>query len=123
MDEDYTQLLTPDKIFDHFSFRIREMVDLNPYFQIYRDYFEKRIPRIFEDPVDQEYALRIVKILILLKLSPVIETRTIRQIANMVLYNYTDLGGDLNYEYIQPAYFEAYSTPQVQGGDRGRTHR
>jgi len=101
MDEDYTQLLTPDKIFDHFSFRIREMVDLNPYFQIYKDYFEKRIPRIFDDPVDQEYALRIVKILILLKLSPVIETRTIRQIANMVLYNYTDLGGDLNYEYIQ----------------------
>jgi hypothetical protein len=101
MDEDYTQLLTPDKIFDHFSFRIREMVDLNPYFQIYRDYFEKRIPRIFEDPVDQECALKILKILILLKISPMFETRTVRQIANMVLYNYTDLGGDLNYEYIQ----------------------
>ncbi|MGB9595491.1 MAG: DUF6079 family protein, partial [Candidatus Poribacteria bacterium] len=101
MDEDYTQLLTPDKIFDHFSFRIREMVDLNPYFQIYKDYFEKRIPRIFEDPVDQEYALKVIKILILLKISPVLETRTVRQLANMVLYNYTDLGGDLNYEYIQ----------------------
>ena len=101
MDEDYTQLLTPDKIFDHFSFRIREMVDLSPYFQIYKDYFEKRIPRIFDDPVDQEYALKVVKILILLKISPVLETRTVRQLANMVLYNYTDLGGDLNYEYIQ----------------------
>jgi hypothetical protein len=101
MDEDYTQLLTPDKIFDHFSFRIREMVDLNPYFQIYRDYFEKRIPRIFEDPVDQECALKILKILILLKISPMFETRTVRQIANMGLYNYTNLGGDLNYESSQ----------------------
>lgn len=101
MDEDYVQLLTPDKIFDHFAFRIREMVDLNPYFQIYRDYFEKRIPRIFEEEADQQCALRIVKILIVLKMSPVLETRTVKQIANMVLYNYTDLGGDLNYEYIQ----------------------
>ncbi|HGJ66839.1 TPA: hypothetical protein ENS27_15870 [bacterium] len=101
MDEDYVQLLTPDKIFDHFLYRIREMVDLNPYFQIYKDFFEKRIPRIFDDETDQEYARRIVKILLLLKMSPVLETRTVRQLANMVLYNYTDLGGELNYEYVQ----------------------
>ncbi len=100
MDEDYTQLLTPDKIFDHFAFRIREMVNLNAYYQIYKDYFEKRIPRIFDNEIDQEYALRLIKILILLKISPVIETRNVRQLANMLLYNYTDLGGDLNYEYI-----------------------
>jgi len=100
MDEDYTQLLTPDKIFDHFSFRIREIVDLSPYYQIYRDYFEKRIPRIFDNKLDQDYALKLVKILILLKISPIQETRTVRQLANMVLYNYTDMGGELNYEYI-----------------------
>ncbi|MBD3183460.1 hypothetical protein GF312_14270 [Candidatus Poribacteria bacterium] len=101
MDDEYTQLLTPDKIFDHFSFRIREMVDISQYYQIYRDYFEKRILRIFDDKTDQEYALKLVKILILLKVSPVSETRTVRQLADMVLYNCTDLGGDLNYEYIQ----------------------
>ncbi len=101
MDDDYTQLLTPDRIFDHFSFRIREMVDISAYYQIYRDYFEKRIPRIFDDEQDQESALKLVKILILLKVSPVSETRTVRQLADMVLYNCTDLGGDLNYEYIQ----------------------
>ena len=100
MDEDYIQLLTPDKIFDHFSFRIREMVNISAYYQIYKDYFEKRIPRIFDDELDQEYALKLVKILILLKVSPVSETRTVRQLADMVLYNCTDLGGDLNYEYI-----------------------
>lgn len=100
MDEDYIQLLTPDRIFDHFSFRIREMVNISAYYQIYRDYFEKRIPRIFDDEQDQKYADRIVKILILLKISPTSETRTVRQLADMVLYNCTDLGGDLNYEYI-----------------------
>jgi hypothetical protein len=101
MDEDYIQLLTPDKIFDHFSFRIREMVDIGAYYQIYKDHFEKRIPRIFDDEVDREYALRLVKILILLKISPVSETRMVRQLADMVLYKCTDLGGDLNYEYVQ----------------------
>ncbi len=101
MDEDYIQLLTADKIFDHFSFRIREMVDISAYYEIYKDYFEKRIPRIFDDETDQEYALRLIKILILLKVSPASEQRTVRQLADMVLYNCTDLGGDLNYEYIQ----------------------
>ena len=100
MDEDYIQLLTPDRIFDHFSFRIREMVNISAYYQIYRDYFEKRIPRIFDDEQDQEYAAKLVKILILLKVSPTPETRTVRQLADMVLYNCTDLGGDLNYEYV-----------------------
>ena len=100
MDEDYIQLLTPDKIFEHFSFRIREIVDISQYYQIYRDYFEKRIPLIFDDELDQQYALKLIKILMLLKISPVSETRTVRQLADMVLYNCTDLGGDLNYEYI-----------------------
>jgi len=100
MDEDSVQLLTPDTIFDHFSFRIREMVNISAYYQTYRDYFEKRIPRIFDDEQDQKYALKLVKILMLLKISPTSETRTVRQLADMVLYNCTDLGGDLNYEYI-----------------------
>ncbi|MFC1718131.1 DUF6079 family protein, partial [Candidatus Poribacteria bacterium] len=100
MDEDSIQLLTPDRIFDHFSFRIREMVNISAYYQIYRDYFEKRIPRVFDDEQDQKYALKLVKILMLLQISPTPETRTVRQLADMVLYNCTDLGGELNYEYI-----------------------
>jgi len=100
LERDYTELLTPDKIFDHFALRIREQIDLNPYYQIYKDYFERQIPRVFEDEQDREYALRLIKILILLRLSPVEYTRTVRELADMLMYNLMDFGGELNYEYI-----------------------
>jgi len=107
---DYTDLLTPDKIFDHFALRIREQVDLSPYYQIYKDYFERQIPRIFADEQDQQCALRLIKILILLKLSPVEYTRTARELADMVMYNLTDFGGDLNYEYIEEQILKRFLT-------------
>lgn len=100
MDKDYIELLTPDKIFDHFALRIREMANTSGYYQIYKDYFERHIPRIFSDEIDQLYALKIVKILILLKISPTNQYRSVKQLSNMVLYNYTDVGGELNYEYL-----------------------
>lgn len=110
LERDYTDLLTPDKIFDHFSLRIREQVDLSPYYQIYKDYFERQIPRIFEDEQDQQCALRLVKILILLKLSPVEYTRTVRELADMVMYNLTSFGGELNYEYIEEQILKRFLT-------------
>jgi len=100
LERDYTELLTPDKIFDHFALRIREQIDLSQYYEIYKDYFERQIPRIFEDEQDREYALRLIKILILLRLSPVEYTRTVRELSDMLMYNLMDFGGDLNYEYI-----------------------
>ena len=100
LERDYTELLTPDKIFDHFALRIRERIDLSQYYEIYKDYFERQIPRVFEDEQDREYALRLIKILILLRLSPIEYTRTVRELADMLMYNLTDFGGDLNYEYI-----------------------
>ncbi|MBM3236664.1 hypothetical protein FJZ31_10265 [Candidatus Poribacteria bacterium] len=110
LERDYTHLLTPDKIFDHFALRIREQVDLSPYYQIYKDYFERQIPRLFADEQDQQCALRLVKILILLKLSPVEYTRTVRELADMVMYNLTDFGGELNYEYIEEQILKRFLT-------------
>ncbi|MFQ6041668.1 MAG: hypothetical protein ACE5PV_12495, partial [Candidatus Poribacteria bacterium] len=110
LERDYTDLLTPDKIFDHFALRIREQVDLSSYYQIYQDYFARQIPRVFEDEGEQQCALRLIKILILLKLSPVEYTRTVRGLADMVMYNLTDFGGELNYEYIEERVLKRFLT-------------
>lgn len=103
LDEDFTHLLTPDRIFDHFEMRFKESPSLRKYYEIYYDYFHKHIPRLFtEDKNDVIYALRLIKILILLKISHVNVRRTIRQLANMLLYHvFEDLAGQVNYEYIE----------------------
>ncbi|MBI1925692.1 hypothetical protein HYR99_15735, partial [Candidatus Poribacteria bacterium] len=98
---DADALLTPDKIFNHFALRMREQVDLSPYYDIYTTYFDRHIPRIFEDESDRLLARKLIKILILLKLSPIEEKRTVRELADMVLFRAIELGGDLNYEYIE----------------------
>ncbi|MCZ6678891.1 MAG: DUF6079 family protein [Candidatus Poribacteria bacterium] len=94
-------LLTPDKIFDHFALRLREQIDLSPYYEIYTNYFDRQIPRIFTDESDQHFVRKLIKILILLKLSPMAEERTVRELADMLLFRAIELGGDLNYEYIE----------------------
>ena len=94
-------LLTPDKIFDHFALRLREQIDLSTYYEIYINHFDRQIPRIFADESDQALARKLMKILILLRLSPIDENRTVRELADMLLSRTVELGGDLNYEYIE----------------------
>ncbi|MBN1349153.1 hypothetical protein JXJ21_07080 [candidate division KSB1 bacterium] len=102
VDEDYLQLLTPDRIFDHFYIQIKENPQTNKLFGIYSNHFQKRIPEIFEESEDAGCALKTIKILILLEIAPVTIFRNVQQLANMILYRSTDLTlGDMNYEYFE----------------------
>ena len=103
LEENMTCLLTPDRIFDHFQSRFKESPGLRKYYELFNDYFKKQIPRIFKDDEnDIEYALRLIKILILLKISPIKYQRSVKQLANMLLYTaFEDLAGIVNYEYIE----------------------
>ncbi len=100
--EDYTHLLTPDRIFDHFETRLKESPAMRKYYDHYHDYFAKRISGLFPDePSDVVYAQRLIKILMLLRLASLPSKRTIRQLANMLLYQaFTDLAGGVNYKYL-----------------------
>lgn len=100
----YLHLLTPDKIFDHFYIQIKESPRTNNFFIVYRDHFKKKIPEIFDAPADADCAAKIVKILILLEILPVKQTRNVQELANMILYRSTELSlGDINYEYFEEA--------------------
>ncbi|MBN1355932.1 hypothetical protein JXA40_06625 [bacterium] len=96
-------LLTPDVIFDHFQDRLSDSPRFSRFHQAYTGHFQPRITGVFTDPADRECALRIIKILILLAISPLKETRTVRELADMILYRTIDASlpaGDINYEYF-----------------------
>jgi len=70
MEEPADRLLTPDYIFDHFTSRIREMIETNPYYEKVYRYYKQEIDSILNK--DQiELGLKIVKVLILFSISPV----------------------------------------------------
>lgn len=98
------ELLTPDVIIDHFENSLAQSERYSPYIQLFRQQLSPRIYRHFEDPVEQAIALRTAKILILLAITPFKEKRTIRDLANMVMYRVFDpsiASGDANYAYFE----------------------
>ncbi len=103
LDRPVDHLLTPDIIFDHFRDRLSESPEFCKYYQLYQSHFEPKITAEFSDADIRNTALRIIKILILLAISPFRETRTVREICNMILFHVLDESvpaGNLNYEFI-----------------------
>jgi energy-coupling factor transporter ATP-binding protein EcfA2 len=93
-------LLSADKIFDHFRNRIREISELNPYSEQVFDYFEKEIPRIFNDQEDEQIALRIIRILILGAIAPVERRFSVREVADFLMHKISCLDPEINYVYV-----------------------
>lgn len=94
-------LLTPDMIFNHFHERIREHPDLNAYSEVVYRSLDKDIPVIFKETADQRIALKIVKILILVEISPIEKRSTIQALAEMVNEPVSDADTGLNYQYLE----------------------
>ncbi|MEK7812971.1 MAG: DUF6079 family protein [Candidatus Desantisbacteria bacterium] len=103
LDKPIDTLLTPDTIFDHFSHRIKETVEIAPYYNIAFSYFQREIPELFKKELDRNIALNLVKLLILTELSPLEKRHTVRELANMLVKKVTDLESGLNYDYIREA--------------------
>lgn len=96
-------LMTPDTIFDHFRERIREIPDLNPYVETVYKTLDREIPTLFEDERDRQIALKVVKMLILVELSPLEKRLTLKRLAPMVNEPVSDLEASLNYTYLKEA--------------------
>ncbi len=101
--EPIDHLLTPDIIYDHFQDHVAESMEYSGYFRLFQSHFIPKIRSVMATPADQQSALRLIKILILLAITPIKETRTVQELANMILYCALDPSlpaGDLNYEYF-----------------------
>lgn len=96
-------LMTPDTIFDHFRERIQEIPDLNPYIETVYKTLEREIPTLFDDEGDRRIALKVVKMLILVELSPLEKRLTIPRLALMVNEPVSKLDSSVNYTYLKEA--------------------
>lgn len=103
LDKPIETLLTPDTIFDHFSHRIKETVEIAPYYNVAFSYFQREIPELFKKELDRNIALKLVKLLILTELSPLEKRHTARELTDMLVQKVTDLDSGLNYDYTNEA--------------------
>ena len=94
-------LLGPETILDHFRIRMQETLETSPYLTVVLAFYEKELPRLFAEPERRETALRLVKILILLAISPVRRRRNVAELAEMLLKSITTLESSANYDYVR----------------------
>lgn len=105
LDKEYTTLLTPDKIFDHFEKEIKEHYSLKDYYNKAYLYYDRNLPSIisnnpevFQNPhADLDFAKKLIKILILLKINSI--EKNVSQLQDMLMYT-TELEGEFAYRYI-----------------------
>ncbi len=108
MEEPARTLLTADRIFDHFLPRLREMMETSPYHEKVYKYYEQEMGSLLSAE-EAETGMRIIKLLILFKISPVDKDYTVKDIASMLLKRITDLDPRANYEYIADILERLYS--------------
>ena len=94
-------LLTPDAIFDHFRLRIRENVEIAAYEGVVWSYYERNLSAFFEDAELRALAARVVKLLILLAISPEDRPYTVRTIAHALLVGVSRLDPEAGFRVVR----------------------
>lgn len=100
MDRPAQNLLTPEKIFDHFLDRILERSETQVYVERVYHFYEAAVPELFQDQDQQRIAMVLVKLLILFSISPVHYEFTSAHLAEMVLFEVTPLDSAINYQFV-----------------------
>lgn len=94
LDENFTTLVTPDRILNHFEERIRELSDKREYFDTIYSYYmgpeglgNGKVKDLFkEDESDREAAEKLIDIMTLLKINELEENYNVRDLTNMIQY-------------------------------------
>jgi energy-coupling factor transporter ATP-binding protein EcfA2 len=97
----YTELLTPDRIFDHFRPRLRERSETHQFAETVVPYWERAVGEVFDNPGDAELALRAAKLLALLAASPLERERTGRELAHLLLQRVSSIDPQINVTYLE----------------------
>lgn len=101
LSEDALNLLSPDKIFDHFLERIKESKDISPYYTKVYKYYETNLGDIFPSSKEQNIAMRVIKLLILVQISHTIERLGYKEITDLILERLSTISPESNYLYIK----------------------
>lgn len=102
LERPYSELVTPERIYDHFFDRLRERPETSRVAEAVVPYYERTVRDIF-DLDDQILALRVVKLLSLLAASPLERPRSAAELSAMLLVHASDLDPSANTAYLEEA--------------------
>ena len=97
------ELVTPDRIYDHFRSRLHERVETNRLADTVVPYYERATEVLFDSASDRLLGLRAVKLLALVAASALERRRTGRELAEMLLTRVSALDPQANYSYLERA--------------------
>ena len=120
----YDELITPDRVYDHFSARLHERVETNRLAETVVPYYERAAEALFDSETDREAALRAVKVLALISASPLERRRGAAELAEMLLVRVSTLDPSANYSYIERAVLDVlaeHGAYVVARPEQGRT--
>ncbi|MDP9074498.1 MAG: ATP-binding protein, partial [Actinomycetota bacterium] len=102
----YRELLTPDRVYDHFQGRLHERVETARLADAVVPYYQRAVEELFDDETDRALALRTVKLLCLLAASPLERPRSAAELAAMLVTEVSDLDPAANIAYLERAILE-----------------
>ena len=106
-------LITPDRIFDHFEERIREIPEFSVFARVVYDYYRMHINEILPKQAIADTALSIIKLMILTEISPLEKRKTAKDLAELSLKRISTLTAQINYDFIANAVLEPLVAHQM----------
>jgi hypothetical protein len=101
LDQPWGHLLTPDRIVDHFADLFEIQPEFLPIAQKVLPYFRKRMPELFPNKTQQELAWRLLKLLILVHLSPRRPVLDAGEAAEWLLLKVSSIDPERNREVVR----------------------
>src|SRR5439155_10466524 len=96
LDQPWGHLLTPDTIVDHFADLFEVQQEFLPIAQKLFPYFRSQIPVLFQNKAQQDLAWRLLKLMVLVHLSPRREMLNAGEAAEWLLFKVTSLDPERN---------------------------
>ncbi len=101
LDKPWGHLLTPDTIVDHFADLFEVQQEFLPIAQKVLPYFRSQIPDLFQNKVQQDLAWRVLKLMILVHLSPRREALDADEAAQWLLFKVSSIDPEKNRDIIR----------------------
>jgi hypothetical protein len=101
LDEPWGQLLTPDTIVDHFADLFEIQQEFVPIAQKLLPSFRSQIPALFQSKAQKDLAWRLIKLMILVYLSPRRDALTADEAAHWLLFKVSSIDPEKNREIVR----------------------
>ncbi len=106
LDKPYDYLITPDRIYDNFEDRIKEIPEFAPFVTNVFEYYKQNIANIIKNEKLVDTAFSVIKLLILTEISPIEKRKNYIELAEILLKRFSTFNENINYEFIRDGILE-----------------